>query len=99
MCMLTTALCYLCKTCIALYCNHCVPAHTHQASSLQEATGNAQIIAQVLEDLSTYPSVGRAIADENSQEATDEAQLDQHVSRPADIICALNFSVFLLDSR
>ena len=56
-------------------------------------------VVQVLEDLSTYPKVGRAIADENSQEPTDQGQLDQHVSRPADIICALNFSVFLLDSR
>ncbi len=57
------------------------------------------VVVQVLEDLSTYPNVGRAIADGNSQEPTDQAQLDQHVSRPADIICALNFSVFLLDSR
>ena len=56
-------------------------------------------VVQVLEDLSTYPNVGRAIADGNSQEPTDQAQLDQHVSRPADIIWALNFSVFLLDSR
>lgn len=56
-------------------------------------------VAQVLQDLSTYPDVGRVIADGNSQQPTDQAQLDQHVSRPADIICALNFSVFLLNSR
>ena len=53
---------------------------------------------QVLEDLSTYPRVGRAIADE-ALEPTDQEQLGQHVSRPADIICALNFSVFLLSTR
>lgn len=56
-------------------------------------------VAQVLEDLSEYPQIGRAIVDGESQEAVDQEQLDQHVIRSADIICALNFSVFLLKSR
>ncbi|KAL0053618.1 hypothetical protein WJX82_008407 [Trebouxia sp. C0006] len=73
--------------------------HNGQAMLGQAESQMCLLEANVLEDLSTYPNVGRAIADGNSQEPTDQAQLDQHVSRPADIICALNFSVFLLDSR
>ncbi len=89
------------------YAEHALPCtasivclHTHiNHHPCKKQLPMVAFVVQVLEDLSTYPNVGKAIADENSQEPTDQAQLDQHVSRPADIICALNFSVFLLDSR
>lgn len=53
---------------------------------------------QVLQNLATYPDAGQIVADQLLTPAQQE-QLEQHILRPADVICALNFSVFLLSSR
>ena len=53
---------------------------------------------QVLQDLATYPTVGQIVCDQDQQPAQQE-QLEQHMQTPADVICALNFSIFLLSSR
>ena len=53
---------------------------------------------QVLQNLASYPDAGQIVADQQLQPAQQE-QLEQHILRPADVICALNFSVFLLSSR
>lgn len=53
---------------------------------------------QVLQNLATYPEAGQIVADQLLRPAQQE-QLEQHILRPADVICALNFSVFLLSSR
>ena len=49
---------------------------------------------QVLQDLAT----GQTVADQQQNPAQQE-QLQQHILTPADVICALNFSIFLLSSR
>ena len=53
---------------------------------------------QVLQNLATYPDASQIVADQQLPPAQQE-QLEQHILRPADVICALNFSVFLLSSR
>lgn len=56
--------------------------------------------SQVLQDLSTYPEIGQIVAAaDEQQDPVSQEQLEQHICRPADVICALNFSVFLLSSR
>lgn len=54
---------------------------------------------QVLQDLATYPTVGQIVCDQEQQPPAQQEQLEQHMLAPADVICALNFSIFLLSSR
>ena len=62
-------------------------------SFLQQCTKRIRAV-QVLQDLAT----GHIVADQQDNPALQE-QLQQHILRPADVICALNFSIFLLSSR
>lgn len=66
---------------------------------LSETVLNKERPIQVLQDLATYPTVGQIVCDEEQQQPAQQEQLEQHMQTPADVICALNFSIFLLSSR
>ncbi|KAL3137735.1 hypothetical protein ABBQ38_005000 [Trebouxia sp. C0009 RCD-2024] len=72
--------------------------HNGQALLGQPENQMCLVQANVLQNLATYPDAGQIVADQLLTPAQQE-QLEQHILRPADVICALNFSVFLLSSR